>query len=103
MKLLFDEHCAGTYKGGRAEIEKKFTAICVGHHSDLLAGMENPEIMDYARRNGYTVVTRDADFVKRCCDNNVRVAVLRGNQVFLIENALQIIGKELPQPFFSNK
>ena len=82
MNLLFDEHCAGNYDSNKAEIDKNHTVICVGHHKDLLAGMEDDAIMEYAKKHDYTIVTKDVKFVKKCSKENVKVAVLKGNYLF---------------------
>ena len=45
MNLLFDEHSSGSYFASQAEIDKKHTVICVGHHEEMKAGIEDKKIM----------------------------------------------------------
>lgn len=102
MRLLFDEDCAKVYVSGKAEIMQRYPeAVCVGHHPDLPQGLEDSKIMEYAIKNQYIIVTRDARFVRYCCDNNAKVAVLKGNRIYLIEKAEQILGSDMPTSLFS--
>jgi len=58
MNLLFDEHCSGNYFSNMAEIDENHSSICVGHHGDLPAGTEDDAILEYAKKNDMTVVTK---------------------------------------------
>lgn len=100
MKLLFDVHCQGQYLSNRPEIEKEYPMICVGHHPDLPQDMSDSDIADYAAKTGYMVVTKDVDFVILCCERKVPVGVLRGNQLFTIENAIQLFGEKPAKRLF---
>lgn len=100
MKLLFDVHCQGQYLSNRSEIEKEHTLLCVGHHIDLPQDMKDSDIADYAMKNNYMVVTKDVDFVILCCKRKVSVGVLRGNQLFTIQNAIQLFGEKPAKRLF---
>lgn len=100
MKLLFDVHCQGQYLSNRSEIEKEHTLICVGHHPDLKQDMKDPDIANYAANNGYMVVTKDVDFVILCCERKISVGVLRGNQLFTINNAITLFGEKPAKRLF---
>jgi predicted nuclease of predicted toxin-antitoxin system len=101
MRLLFDVHCAGTYLGSRAEIDKNHEVICVGQVIELPQDMKDKDIMGYAQAHDYMVVTKDVDLVRLCCENNIPVAVLKGNHVFPIKTAIKIIGRDPPKELFS--
>jgi len=101
MKLLFDVHCQGQYLSNRTEIEKEYELICVGHHDDLPQDMEDSDIADYAEIHGYTVVTKDVDFVNLCKEKKVSVGVLKGNKLYLISDAIQMFGEKLPNRLFT--
>ena len=102
MKLLFDVHCAGTYLGSKAEIDNNHSVICVGQNNGELPGdTPDDKIIEYSRSNDYTIVTKDIDLVKECCKQNVKVAVLKGNHIFLIGEAIKIVGREPPKELFS--
>ena len=58
MNLLFDEHCAGNYFFNQAEIDQNYKSICVGHHPDLPAGMEDDAIMEYAKNKDLAKVRK---------------------------------------------
>ena len=89
MDLLFDEHCAGNYFSNQAEIDQNHKSICVGHHADLPASMKDEAIMEYAKNNNFTIVTKDVKFVKECSKQNAKVAVLKGNYLFLVQSVCQ--------------
>ncbi len=101
MKLLFDVHCAGTYLGSRAEIDKDHSVVCVGQNAELPQDMKDERIVEHALKNGYSIVTKDIDMVRSCLERGVAVAVLKGNHIFLIERALKIIGRDPPREIFS--
>ncbi|MGI0062565.1 MAG: DUF5615 family PIN-like protein [Nitrosotalea sp.] len=101
MNLLFDEHCAGNYFSNKAEIDENYKSICVGHHDDLPAGMEDDAIMEYAKNNDLTIVTKDVKFVKKCSKQNVKVAVLKGNYLFLIQTSVKMFGREPDDRLFT--
>lgn len=102
IRLLFDEDCSKVFASGRAEIEKKYPdAICVGYYPDLQKGTKDQQILEYALQNHYVIVTRDARFVKECCDKHAKVGVLKGNRIFFIESAEQILGNDIPPSLFS--
>jgi predicted nuclease of predicted toxin-antitoxin system len=101
MKLLFDVHCAGTYLGSKAEIDKDHSVVCVGQVNELPQDMQDEKIIDYALHNDYAIITKDIDMVKRCLDRRAHVAVLKGNHIFFIESAARIIGREPPKELFS--
>ncbi|MBI1663968.1 MAG: DUF5615 family PIN-like protein [Nitrosopumilus sp.] len=100
MDLIFDIMSSGNYLNNRAEIDKNHKVICAGR-DDLRDLIDDEKIMDYAKQNHLTVVTRDINFVKRCCKSNTKVAVLKGNYLFLIENAVQMFGQKPPEELFS--
>lgn len=101
MKLLFDVHCQLQYTSNKSEIEKNYSVICVGNHADLPQDMKDPDIADYAKENGYVVVTKDVDFVNLCFEKGVQVGVLKGNKLYLISNAIQLFGQKLPNRLFT--
>lgn len=101
MKLLFDVHCQGQYLSNRSEIEKEHELICVGNHKDLPQEMKDPDIAEYAKQHGFTVVTKDVDFVILCKEKNVSVGVLKGNRLHLISNSIKLFGEKLPNRLFT--
>ena len=101
MNLLFDEHCAGNYFSNKAEIDQKHTSICVGHHYDLPAGMEDDAILEYAKKKDLTIVTKDVKFVKKCSKQNAKVAVLKGNYLFLVQSSVMMFGREPDDRLFT--
>ncbi len=101
MNLLFDEHCSGNYFSNKAEIDENHKSICVGHHDDLPAGMEDDAIMEYAKNNDMTIVTKDVKFVKRCSKQNAKVAVLKGNYLFVIQSSVRMFGREPDERLFT--
>jgi len=101
MKLLFDIHCQGQYLSNRAEIEKNHELICVAHHEQLPEDIDDSDIADFAKENGYTVVTKDVDFVTLCLDRGVPVGVLKGNRLFLIYDEIELFGGKLPNRLFT--
>jgi predicted nuclease of predicted toxin-antitoxin system len=101
MNLLFDVHCQLQYTSSRAEIEKDHNVICVGNHKDLPQDMEDPDIADYAAKNGYMVVTKDVDFVNLCFEKKVPVGVLKGNRLYIISDVKRLIGGKLPNRLFT--
>lgn len=82
MKLLFDVHCAGTYLGSKAEVDKDHSVTCVGQNSELSQDMKDDKIVEYALNKGYTIITKDVGMVKLCLERKAPVAVLKGNQIF---------------------
>lgn len=101
MKLLFDVHCQLQYTSNKSEIEKNHKLICVGNHPDLLGYSEDQIIADYAKKHGYTIVTKDVDFVKLCINQNIPVGVLKGNNLYLISDIVQLFGEKLPNRLFT--
>ena len=101
MKLLFDIHCQGQYLSNRAEIEKKHELICVAHHDELPEDTEDDVIAKFAKKYGYTVVTKDVDFVNLCKEKDVPVGVLKGNRLYLISDSIQLFGEKLPNRLFT--
>ena len=101
MNLLFDEHCAGNYYSNQAEIDQNHKSICVGKHDDLHAGMEDDAILEYAKKHDLTIVTKDVGFVKKCSKENVKVAVLKGNYLFLVQSAVKMFGREPDDRLFT--
>lgn len=101
MNLLFDVHSSGSYFSNKAEIDKNNTVVCVGHHEELEGNAPDEKIFDFAKNNGFTIVTKDVNFVKRCCANKATVAVLKGNFLFLIEDARQMFGQEPANRLFT--
>ena len=93
MDLLFDEHCTGNCFSNKSEIDKNHTSICVDY-SYLSAGTEDEVILDYAIKYDMTIVTKDGRFVKKCSNENVKVAMLKGNYLFLIHSAVKMFGRE---------
>ncbi|SMH70752.1 DUF5615 family PIN-like protein [Candidatus Nitrosotalea okcheonensis] len=101
MDLLFDEHCAGNYFSNQSEIDQNHKSICVGHHADLPAGMHDEAIMEYAKNNNFTIVTKDVKFVKERSKQNTKVAVLKGNYLFLVQSAVKMFGREPDDRLFT--
>jgi predicted nuclease of predicted toxin-antitoxin system len=101
MNLLFDVHSSGNYFSNKPEIDKNHTVVCVGHHEELAGNSPDEKIFEFAKNNGFTIVTKDINFVKRCCTHNAKVAVLKGNYLFLIENAIQMFGQEPANRLFT--
>ncbi len=102
MKLLFDVHCQLQYQSNGTEIEKNHEIICVGHHPELSVGIADPDIAAFAKENGYTVVTKDVDFVNYCKKENVSVGVLKGNRLYLIFDFIELFGGKLPNRLFTS-
>ena len=101
MNLLFDVHCAGTYLGSKAEIDKEHSVKCIVQDKELPGDIEDPEIIRIAHDQDYTIVTKDIDMVKLALSKNAKVAVLKGNHIFLIDKAIKIIGREPQKDMFS--
>ena len=101
MNLLFDEHCSGNYFNNKAEIDKNHKSGWVGKDGALPAGTKDKEILEYAKKNNLTIVTKDVKFVKLCSKENAKVAVLKGNYLYLIETALQMFGSEPESRLFT--
>ena len=101
MKLLFDVHCQLQYQSNGAEIEKNHEVICVDHHPDLPIGIEDRDIATFAKENGYTVVTKDVNFVNYCKKENIPVGVLKGNRLYLIFDSVVLFGKPPPNRLFT--
>lgn len=100
MDLIFDIMSSGNYLNNKAEIDKKHKVVCAGRE-ELSNLIKDEEIADYAEKNNLIVVTRDIGFVKLCCKRKVKVAVLKGNYLFLIDDAVQMFGQEPPAELFS--
>lgn len=101
MKLLFDVHCQLQYKSNKAEIEKEHEVICVDHHPELPKGIKDPDIAAFAQKHGFTVVTKDVDFVNFCKDKNIPVGVLKGNRLYLISDSIQLFGEQPPNRLYT--
>jgi len=99
MDLIFDIMSSGNYLNNKAEIDKNHKVVCAGR-DELRDLIEDEKIADYAEKNNLIVVTRDVDFVKVCCKRKVKVAVLRGNFLYFIEDTIQMFGPE-PEELFS--
>jgi len=99
MDLIFDIMSSGNYLNNKAEIDKNHNVVCAGR-GELIDLTDDDEITDFAVKNNLTIVTRDVDFVKRCCKRKAKIAVLRGNFLFFIEDAKQMFGPE-PEELFS--
>lgn len=65
-------------------------------------GIEDPDIAKVAKKYGYTVVTKDVDFVNYCKSENIPVGVLKGNRLYLISDSIQLFGEELPNRLFTS-
>ena len=102
MKLLFDVHCQLQYKSNKAEIEKEYEVICVDHHPELPIGIKDPDIAAFAQKHGFTVVTKDVDFVNFCKEKNIPVGVLKGNRLYLISDSVQLFGEPPPNRLFTS-
>jgi len=101
MKLLFDVHCQLQYQSSGAEIEKQHEVICVDHHPELPPGIEDEDIAAFAKKYGYTVVTKDVDFVNYCKKENIPVGVLKGNRLYLISDSIELFGGQPPNRLFT--
>jgi len=99
MDLIFDIMSSGNYLNNKAEIDRNHNVVCAGR-DELCDLIEDGKIADYAEKNNLIVVTRDVDFVRVCCKRKVKVAVLRGNFLYFIEDAIQMFGPE-PEELFS--
>ena len=47
------------------------------------------------------VVTKDVKFVKKCSKQNVKVAVLKGNYLFLVQSFVKMFGREPDDRLFT--
>jgi len=101
MKLLFDVHCQLQYNSNKSEIEQNHELICVGNHKDLPGDTDDQVIADYAKKYGYTIVTKDVDFVNLCIKQNIPIGVLKGNNLYLISNSIQLFGEKVPNRLFT--
>ena len=99
VNLIFDIMSSGNYLNNKAEIDKNHNVVCAGREK-LIDLIDDDEITDYAVKNNLTIVTRDVNFVKRCCKRKVKIAVLRGNFLFLVDDAIKMFGPE-PEELFS--
>ena len=99
MDLIFDIMSSGNYLNNKAEIDKNHNVVCAGRE-ELIELIEDDKIADFAVKNNLTIVTRDVGFVQRCCERKAKVAVLRGNFLYFIEDAIQMFGPE-PEELFS--
>ena len=101
LSALFDVHCQLQYQSNGVEIEKNHDVICVDHHPKLPPGIKDEDIGKFAKENGYTIVTKDVDFVNYCKSENISVGVLKGNQLYLIEDSIQLFGEQPPNRLFT--
>jgi len=99
MDLIFDIMSSGNYLNNKAEIDKNHNVVCAGRE-ELIDLIDDDEITEYAVKNNLTIVTRDVGFVQKCCERKSKVAVLRGNFLYFIENTIQMFGPE-PEELFS--
>ncbi len=99
MDLIFDIMSSGNYLNNKAEIDKNHNVVCAGRE-ELVDLIDDDKIADHAEKNGLIVVTRDIEFVRNCCKRKVKVAVLRGNFLYFIENTAQLFGPG-PEELFS--
>ncbi len=99
MDLIFDIMSSGNYLNNKAEIDKNHNVVCAGRE-ELIDLIKDDEITNYAVKNNLTIVTRDVEFVQRCCKRKAKVAVLRGNFLYFIEDTIQMFGPE-PEELFS--
>ena len=99
MDLIFDIMSSGNYLNNKSEIDKKHKVVCAGRE-ELVDLIDDDKIADHAEKNRLIVVTRDVEFVRKCCERKVKVAVLRGNYLYFIENTLQMFGPD-PKELFS--
>ena len=100
MDLIFDIMSSGNYINNKKEIDKNHIVVCAGR-GDLIDLKDDEKIADYAEKNHLTIVTKDVNFVKFCRQRNVKIAVLKGNYLFLIENAIQLFGPEPENRLFT--
>lgn len=63
--------------------------------------MKDEAIMEYAKNNNFTIVTKDVKFVKECSKQNTKVAVLKGNYLFLVQSAVKMFGREPDDRLFT--
>jgi predicted nuclease of predicted toxin-antitoxin system len=98
MKLLFDENLSRKLV---VAVEDLFPGSAHVTHLGLSSGTSDRRIWDYARQNGFAIVTADNDFVTfgtrlghlpkiillENCDypTNVAARVIRGNAIRIIE------------------
>lgn len=101
MKLLFDVHCQLQYQSNGAEIDKNHVVICVDHHPELPVGIKDSDIATFAKEHGYTVVTKDVDFVNYCTKENIPVGVLKGNRLYLVSDSVELFGTKPPNRLFT--
>jgi rRNA-processing protein FCF1 len=101
MKMLFDVHCAGTYLGSKAEIDKQHSVVCVGQPGGPAQDAKDENISEYASEHGCTIVTKDVGMVKLCLEKKVPVVVLKGADIFTIAGVTRIVGREPPREIFS--
>ena len=101
MKLLFDVHCQLQYQSNGAEIEKKYDIIYVDYHPELPPRIIDEEIVNFAKKHGYTAVIKDVNFVNYCKSENIPVGTLKGNRLYLIEDSIQLFGEYPPNLFFT--
>ncbi len=99
--MLFDEHCSGNYFNNKAEIDKNHKSRWVGKDGVLPAGTKDEEILEYAKKKDLTIVTKDVKFVKLCSEKNAKVAVLKGNYLYLIDTAVKMFGSEPESRLFT--
>jgi len=102
MKLLFDVHCQLQFKSNGSEIEKNHDVICVDSHPELPPGIKDEDIATFAKEHGYTIVTKDVDFVNFCKKENIPVGVLKGNRLYLIEKSIQLFGQSPPNRLYTS-
>ena len=52
-------------------------------------------------KNDMNVVTKDVKFVKKCSKQNVKLAMLNGNYLFLVQSSVKMVGRELDDRLFT--
>lgn len=63
--------------------------------SSLIKSLNKSKLIaEYAKEHGFTVVTKDVDFVNLCKEENVPVGVLKGNRLYLISESIQLFGEK---------
>lgn len=75
--------------------------ICIGNHEELPRDTKDQVIADHAKKHGYTIVTKDVDFVNLCIKQNIPIGVLKRNNLYLISDSIQLFGEKLPNRLFT--
>ena len=63
--------------------------------------MKDDAILEYAKKNDLIIVTKDIRFVKQCSKQNAKVAVLKGNYLFLVQSSVKMFGREPDDRLFT--